>query len=264
MKRLTLKILAGVAALAAASSVFADTALNSGTTGNGSIIVAVIDLTANTSFTYDTGKTVGSWDGTFSTVDLSSDPNWTSFASSILSGDTVVYQIQGVNTVAPTNYVLDMSSNAAAGTTFGKLGSITNADLIHITAMNSYYNAVNAIHQTSTNSIFASTSVNPTAYAGDQLSLGTLNVNPRAALGTAISFYQWVLGSTPDNNLQKAVVAGLGGMWTLTTTGLLSFAGSAAVPLPPSVTLLLSGAVLLLLISRRRSTGGLLSIGTPA
>jgi hypothetical protein len=267
MKRFTLKVLAGVAAVACSGAALANMTLAPGTPGPGSIFVSVIDLDKGTSFTYDTGATVASFNGSFTPVDLSTvdgGSNWASFIASTAAGDNIVYQVQGVNTPASQQFVLDMSSNAGTGTTNGKLGNINNDQLFQITAVNNFVNAANSIVQAPTKSVWASSSVNSPANAFDSLSLGTLLVPARAALGTAISFYQWVLGSDPTNTLQKAVFTSLGGKWTLTTAGLLSFSGAAAVPLPPSVILLLSGFVLMALISRRRSTNGLLSFGTPA
>ncbi|HUL19421.1 MAG TPA: hypothetical protein VLV29_09165 [Steroidobacteraceae bacterium] len=255
MKR-SILALAGFAALGAAGSALADTTLFPGTSTTGSsIFVEVIDSTNNTSFTFDVGSRVGNWtDGSLS-ISLASDPNWTTFIGGVGAQDNVIYQVQGIVSVAPSTYTLDMTSNS--------LGNLSNSQLKSVGAANTFITAVNGTASATTNSIYAAQSTNPAAYGGS-LSLGTAttNTNPHDLLGTALNFYQWTLNGTLNTN--QANVNQFSGQWDLTSAGLLTYSGAAAVPLPPSVVFLLSGGVLIALIARRRTSGAPVSMGAMA
>ena len=99
--------------------------------------------------------------------------------------------------------------------------------------------------------MFATKSGTPAAYAGDQFSLGTEGVTYTAAIGTAMGFYNYTLNGT--SNTTKANLVTFAGQWDLTSAGAFTYAVSS-VPLPPGLTLLLSGVVLTTLIARRRNS----------
>ena len=263
MKRMKSTVLLSVAAVLAAGSAFANTTIKDGVTGDGSLILDVVDTASQTSFTFDTGKTISSFNGNSSlTFDLSGDANWQAFIASTGASDTLTYNVVGVNTVNPTGWVLDGTSNAAAGTATGQLGSITNAQLKQISALNSFINAVNSTTTNTANSIFASAATNNAAYVGASMSLGTEKITSGDLIGTPQGFYQWTLGPQPTNNLQKANIATFAGQWSLSKAGAFTY---SAVPLPPGLALLLSGMALTALIARRRSSGtGMVSMGAAA
>lgn len=266
MKRMKSTVLLSVAALLAAGSAFANTAIKDGTTGDGSIILDVTDTTSQTSFTFDTGKTISSFDGSASlSFNLASDPNWTAFAASIGASDTVTYNVVGVDTVSsttPQNFTLVGTSSAAAGSANGQLGSITNNQLKAISALNSFISAVNNTTSATTNSVFATAATNNAAYAGASMSLGTEKITNGDVIGTAQGFYKWTLNGT--TGLNKAIIATFAGQWNLASGGLLTYTTSA-VPLPPGLALLLSGMALTALIARRRTSGtDVVSMGAAA
>ncbi len=259
MKRLTTRILAGAVALAAAGSALADMSLAPGTSGDGSIFLNVIDTTNQTSFAFDTGLKVNQFNGNvsqnFSSL-LASDPNWATFINGVSSADltngAVTYDVVGVNTVQTTNFVLDATSNAPAGTGPGDLGSTSNSQLKGVTAINSFINAVNQTPSSTTDSLFASNANTPAAYAGTKLSLGTQTASNPVTIGTTLGFYNWVLNGTVTS--AKATVSAFAGTWDLTSAGAFTYTVASTVPLPPSLMLLLSGIVLTALIARRRSS----------
>lgn len=262
MNRMKSTVLLGVAAVLAAGSAFANTAIKDGTTGDGSLILDVLDSTSQSSFTFDTGKTIGTFNGNSSlSFDLSTDANWQAFKAAVGSNQ-LTYRVVGINTVAPATYVLDGTSTASPGTQSGQLGSIYNSQLKAIAALNTFISAVNNSASSTSNSLFATASGNDPAYSGDSMSMGSEQVTARDAVGTAQAFYQWTLGSNPSNNLQKAPLSTFAGQWNLTSGGLLTY---SAVPLPPGLALLLSGMALTALIARRRNSGtGAVSMGALA
>jgi len=94
-------LLVGALAVAASSSVFANTNIIPGSTGDGSLFLNVIDQTSQTSYTLDlsalnaTDK-VNEFNGNVSqSFTLTGDANWTSFTNSVAAGDTVVYNVVG-------------------------------------------------------------------------------------------------------------------------------------------------------------------------
>lgn len=255
MKRFTFKVAAGAAALAAAGSALANTSMSIGanTDGNGSsIFVDVIDSTNQTSFIYDVGKRYGNWPDTGLSVSLANDANWSTFISGVGASDQVTYQVQGYVSIAPSTFKLDMT-----GTT---PGSMTNSNLKSLTGADTFINAVNNSTSSTTNSLYAALSSNPAAYGG-ALSLGTTTSQnpPSATLGTALNFFQWTMNGTI--NLTQANRSQLSGQWDLTKAGLLTYGTVGAVPLPPSLTLLLSGGVLVALIARRRRSAAEAPLG---
>jgi hypothetical protein len=251
MKRLTLTILAGVAAVAATGSALANTALLSGNPGPGSIFLEVIDSTNNTSFTFDTGLTMASFTGAAFSQNLASDANWQTFITGTAAGDTISWLVGGQNSASGPASAMDMTTSS--------LGGLTNSQLKSVSAANPFISAVNNTTSTTTNSIFAAQSTNSAAYGGS-LSFGTALTNQVAlnAMDTAVNFYNWVINGTL--NLTQATATQFTGQWELTSAGLLTFSGGVApVPLPPSLLLLLSGAVLTTMLARRRSAGGMVS-----
>ena len=89
-------LLVGALAVAASGSVFANTNIIPGSTGDGSLFLNVWDTTSQTSYTLDlsaghAGNKVNEFNGGVGqSFTLTGDANWTSFTNSIAAGDTVV------------------------------------------------------------------------------------------------------------------------------------------------------------------------------
>ncbi len=255
-----LKALVAALALSAAGSAFAQTTISNGVGGDGSLFLNVWDSTNATSYTLDLSATsvLGSTQhmnefngGSTLSFNLGGDTNWTSFLAGIGGTDSVQYNILGLNTPAGGVNQLDLTSNAPKGTTTGKVGGTTNAQLANIPNINSFINAINTSGGASTISVTTG-SGNPWYY-GNNNGIPAGIPNTLAALGTALSFYQ--LSDSGTGNLGKATLLTYAGTWNLTSAGLLSYGSVSAVPLPKSLVLLLSGLVLMGVIARRGKTG---------
>jgi hypothetical protein len=254
--KLNLKtLLVGAVALTAAGSALANTTIANGGTGDGSLFLNVVDTTAGTSYTLDLSATnagdhVKEFNGSVSqSVSLTGDSNWTSFTSSIGAGDLVSYNVVGDVTLNNQNQ-FTFTSNSAKGTGAGLVGGSTNTQLKN-NNMDSFINAVNASTNTSTSSLFVTSTganANTPAYFGSAfVTAGGLPATTDA-VGTPLAFYNLSLNGT--SNLNKASVTTYAGTWDLTNLSTLSY-NVSAVPLPMPLTLLLSGLALMGIIARR-------------
>jgi hypothetical protein len=251
---LTSKLLAGALVLAASGSVFANTNLADGQTGNSSIFLNVVDLTAGTDYVLDLSAIDASNHfNTFNaagaqSISLANDANWTAFKATTGS-DEVQYNVIGANTIGqtPGNGAL-ITSTAPTGTSSGSVGFTTNAQ-IRNNSVDNYIHAVNGSTTASTQSLFVTTSgatANPDAYFGTVFQLASGFPNTLADVGTAQTFYR--LTAVPGLNLNKAGVTTYG-TWNLIGDTLTY--SPIPTPLPMPVTLLLSGLALMGIISRR-------------
>jgi hypothetical protein len=254
---LSTRLLAGALVLAASGSVFANTNLADGQTGNSSMFLNVVDLTAGTDYVLDLSAINASNHFTSfnaagaQTISLAGDANWTAFKATTGS-DEVQYNVVGFNTIGkdPANGGL-ITSNAPTGTAAGSVGSTTNQQ-IRNNVVDSYIHAVNGSTTSSTQSLFVTTSgpnANPDAYFGTQFQLAGGWPNTLADVGTAQTFYRLTATSS---NLVKATVTTYG-TWNL-VGDTLSY-NPIPTPLPLPVTLLLSGLALMGIISRRGKSG---------
>lgn len=248
---LTSKLLAGALVLAASGSVFANTNLADGQTGNSSIFLNVVDLTAGTDYVLDLSAIDASNHfntfnaGGAQSISLANDANWTAFKATTGS-DEVQYNVVGFNTIGkdPGNGGL-ITSNAPTGTAAGNVGGTTNQQ-VRNNVIDSYIHAVNGSTTASTQSLFVTTSgpnANPDAYFGTAFQIASGWPNTLADVGTAQTFYRL---TATASNLVKANVTTYGS-WNL-VGDTLSY---TPVPLPMPVTLLLSGLALMGIISRR-------------
>ncbi|MBV8784998.1 MAG: hypothetical protein JOZ67_12485 [Gammaproteobacteria bacterium] len=220
--------------------------------------MTVFDSTAQASMTFDVGLNLSTFNGSSNYVfSLASDPEWQAFIAAIPAADltngNVSYEVVGANYPSQTASSIDMTTNSSS------TGSVTNQMVKGVSAMNPYYSAANVQSTNSTStSLFATKSGSPATYTGSGggLTLGTIGatVAPSDLLGTAIKFFDFAISGT-GNNFSKATVTLFSGSWLLDSQGNLTYNGSAgAVPLPPSVVLLLSGGILMALLGRRRLT----------
>jgi hypothetical protein len=238
-------LLVGAVAAAGSSSVFANTNITSGTTGDGSLILNVVDQTSLTSYTLDLSAANASnhvleFNGNTSQSFTLNDANWTSFTSSVGANDTVVFNVVGDITT--------QGHNQFTFTTSAAVGNTTNSQ-IRNNSIDSFINAVNATTQTSTTSLFATSAGNFAAYAGSSLQTAAGVPNTFSAVGTAVSFYN-LTAAASGNNLIKPAPTVYAGTWDLTNLSTLTYSVSS-VPLPMPLTLLLSGLALMGVIARR-------------
>jgi hypothetical protein len=251
---LTTRLLAGALVLAASGSVFANTNLADGQTGNSSIFLDVVDLTAGTDYvldlsTIDATNHYNSFNAAASQSITLSDANWTAFKATT-GTDEVQYNVVGFNTIKgdPGNGGL-ITSAAPTGTSQGSVGGTTNSQ-VRNNSIDPYIALVNSSANTSTSSLFVTTSgpnANPDAYFGTKFQLASGWPSTLADVGTQQTFYRLTAGS---NLLSKAAVTTYG-HWNLIGDTLTY----TPVPLPMPVTLLLSGLALMGIISRRGKSG---------
>jgi hypothetical protein len=240
-------LLVGAVAVAATGSAFANTAIATGGSGDGSLFLNVVDTTSQTSYTLDLSALNASDHvtefngvaGTSQSFTLTGDANWTSFTSSIKAGDSLQYNVLGSITTFGANQ-LTFTSGATVGSTTNQQLKNNNVD--------AFLNAVNATVQTSTTSLFDAASTNTATYAGQSLQTSAGVPNTWSTVGTAVNFYNLSLNGTL--NTTKAKVATYAGTWDLTNLSTLTYSVSS-VPLPMPLTLLLSGLALMGIIARR-------------
>ncbi|HUI61660.1 MAG TPA: VPLPA-CTERM sorting domain-containing protein [Steroidobacteraceae bacterium] len=266
-RKLISRMLLGALALSAAGSVLANTNIANGQTGNGSLFLNVVDTTNSTSFVFDTGLHLNSFTGTasISSFNLASDPNWQTFISGA-GTDALLYNVVAENSNGSTNtYNVDFTSNALTGTQVGRVGSTSNDQLTQVSSLDPFINAINLSTSSTTNSLFVTdlgANANDAAYFGSSFTLGsgfqttnsTAGIKNLYALGTATNFYELSLNGDGSDGAAKALVSTFKGQWNLTAAGLLSYT-VAAVPLPDSLAILLSGLALMGLIARRARSG---------
>jgi hypothetical protein len=252
---LTSKLLAGALVLAASGSVFANTNITDGTTGNGSLFLNVVDLTAGTNYVLDlsaidASNHYKSFNGSASqTIGLGSDANWTAFKATT-GADEVQYNVISLDTLSGEQGAL-ITSTAPTGTSAGSVGSTTNSQVRNNSVVDDYIHVVNSSTSASTSSLFVTTTgpnANPDAYFGTQFHTAGGFPNTLADVGTAQSFYK--IAANVGLNLNKAPVTTFAGQWKLVGDTL-----TYAVPLPMPVTLLLSGLALMGIIARRGKSG---------
>lgn len=246
----TVKALLGAVALAVAGSAMATTTLS--TVSPGSIVLNVVDTTNNTSFLFDTGLTTSSFNGGSHYQFNVADANWTSFlAGRGASTDEIAFDVIGV--VAPTV----TSGTRQAFTTSGADFTVSNFSLTQAaTTGRNYFNAVNASPSGTANSEYSGATASDAAkYANSQAlwsAATNLGVADLTGLDTSIGFYSAVqTGTSSASRTVQAVITKFAGTWNLTSGGNLTY---AAVPLPASWTLILSGLALMGIIARRRKS----------
>lgn len=268
-------IAAGALVLAMASSAFAT--IQTGLTGNGSLVAVAYDATDKATFVFDTGlrtnDITANPTGNLS-FNFGSSANWQSFLS-LAGANDIQWTVFSNNNVASTsNYKI--LTTAAAGTTNTTGGNSVNSYFPSAAGgPNPWLTAINSVVDPATNTAFTTVAVNGTAYDfGSQVDSGafgtSFNGNVKfettASLGTAQSFYQLTRNGTA--NLTKINVTGLGvnannpagadqtGQWLLAASGALTYTATpvATVPEPESLALSLTGiAAIGFMAWRRRS-----------
>jgi hypothetical protein len=246
--KLTLKLLGGAVALALAGTASAVTSAAGGTTGT--VFLNVVDVTNNTSFFFDTGKTQATFDpnANFS-ANLGGDANYQAFVAGQANGDLLDFSVIS-GTTSGLNRNVWFTGLAQPVPVVGSQIAQAEAAVEAITS---------AVNQVTPNASTVSAYVNlgSTAAAGwatsgDETALnGKLKVADASALGTAIDFFSEITNAS-NSTLTKGTVSKFAGQWNFTQAGLLTYSvGTSPIPLPAPVLLLLSGLGLMGVIGRR-------------
>jgi hypothetical protein len=250
---LGLKLIAGAVALAIGGTAMANTNLDG--TSVGDVFVNIVDTTNNTSFLFDTGVAQSAFNGgTTQSFNFASDPNYAAFIAAAGSG-TLDYSVfsattGAVQTVYFTSSVPIPAQTGSSGT------SIVNA----VSTVGGFLVGANSITSTTTNSV----NLSGTFEFGTALNEGTIAAsllnNPNvtasggyvtdAALGTALSFYEDAAGRSGVSTYGSAFA----GTWDVVGGVATYTAGTAPVPLPTPLLLLLSGLGLMGVVTRRNKT----------
>jgi hypothetical protein len=172
--------------------------------------------------------------------------DWSALSGS--STSDLVFLISGAANGPP-------ASDVTSGPTSG-LGTVTNSNATGmVTPIDNILNAVNT--DCGTVSCVSNGSTNPNSFAGQNGSKYNNQLPNASATGAvgvdALAWYSVTKNGIPSGN--PALVHEIGtGLWTLSATGLLTYAGPSSVPLPAAVWLLLSGLAGVATVGRRKTT----------
>lgn len=249
-----LTALAGAVALALGGTAMANTSLTA-SSPTGDVWINVVDATNNTSFLYDTGVSLASFNPNSTyTYNFTTDANYQAFVAGQTAGggDVIDYSVlAGTKTTATPNVgTMLFTSVSGPGPVVGT--SMSNA----ITNSNSFLSQANAVFSSTTNSVLlgATNTWGQVAYEQSVSSnLGVIWGSPGTGVGvlagTAANFYEEVSNALRSGNTY-ATLTTLAGTWNFSTaSGTAVY--SAAVPLPTPVLLLLSGLGLMGVVARR-------------
>jgi hypothetical protein len=243
--KLGLKLLAGAVALSIAGGAFA---ANTSADANGTIFLNIVDTTQNTSYMFDTGVLVTSFNGNTSTYSqsIATDANYASFVATQKSGDVIDYSVVGT-TNAPDGSGFTPTALVTAVSTPSTVAGLKSNDVA--TQIGTFLGQVNnqAGKSTFNPASAPSTAIWPGYEPTVQTDLGGGSDN--ALIGTALSFYD-LATQNASGTRSGAVVTLLGHTWNLSTAGLLTY-NVSAVPLPAPLVLLLSGLGLMGVLTRR-------------
>ena len=270
-----MKLLIAALALAAGS---AHAAIDKSTTGNGSLVLSVIDNVSGVSLTVDLGLNMDSFlptsavtsAGYTQTWDLTANPDWAGAwatylsASGSLSDDKwVVWAVDNTDNFAGSDRVLSTSSSPLSlidDTTNSQMTGIGGKMDIHINAVNQYGN-----HSIVDNGASVTYVSDLAAFGGSANAFGTtgkMGVNGSATwvawdnVGDSLPFY--LVSNSSTSSLSKVNIDTYDNVWgpssfTLNADGTLVY--TAAVPEPETFALMLAGLGLVGFIGRRRARG---------
>jgi hypothetical protein len=247
---LSLKVLAGVALALGSTAAMANTSIVPST---GDVFINIVDPTNSTSFLFDTGVSQASFNGgTTQSFSFASDPNYTAFLSAAGS-NTLDYSVFSATTgtVYFTSSVTVPAQTGSSGTSISSAISTIN---------NTFLAGANSITSTTSNSVNLSGTYEFGTALNEGVVAASLLNNPNttsiggyvtdAALGTALAFY--------DDAESRGTVTTYGsvfaGTWDVSGGVATYTAGTAPVPLPMPVLLMLSGLGLMGVVARRNKT----------
>ena len=241
------KLLLGAAAIAMSGAALANTTLDGTTTGD--LFLNIVNTSNDTSFLFDTGISQAAFNGGgYYSFNLSSDANYVSFAS---AGGTLDYSVISATNTGSTNQLKDNVFLTSTVTP----PNVDHADESQAqTAIDQFLGLANTVASGTKNSALLGPNVTTgtNLYWGSAGAEGTvsgsiLNVGlppyvDSAAPGTELAFY-----GTNGGNLTT-----FASDWDL-NGGVLTY-GTAPVPLPTPVLLLLSGLACMSVVARRKKT----------
>jgi hypothetical protein len=249
-----IRALAGTVALAIGGTALANTNLTAnGPTGD--VWINVVDATNNTSFLFDTGLSLASFNGaTPLSYTFTGDANYQAFVSGQATGDVIDYSVLAgtKSTSTPAVGTLLFTSNSSPSAVTGT--ALSNA----ITNANGFLFAANQVTSATSNSALLGSANTWGQVAYEQIvssNLGVTWTSPGtgvgALAGTAVNFYEESSNALRSTNSSATTFATLAGTWDF-ANGVASYSGSSApVPLPTPLLLLLSGLGLMGVVTRR-------------
>jgi PEP-CTERM motif len=267
-----------VAALAIVAAVPAQAAMQTGTNGDSSLILTLVDSTSVVSATFDLGPTFTtfnralnqSWDLTSTNYSAA----WTAFNAAASAGKQWgIYMADGVGTGA-----LEQQRFATSGLSTG-LTTITNSQLggdaanfdSFITASNNILpngtNILNNHQQVADGSNFvsqlaatnAASGLSANAYSGNSGKIANRGSDANGAFDT--NLFVWTLTRSSTNLVAQTTsaqlnVAGFNPYFNLSSNGILTYTASTAAPIPEPETygMLLAGLGMIGFVARRRKS----------
>jgi hypothetical protein len=249
--------LAGALALAMGGTAMANTTLTA-SSPTGDVWINVVDATNNTSFLYDTGVSLASFNGAGSyTYNFTGDANYAAFVGAEGGSDVIDYSVLAgtKSTATPAVGTVLFTSNQNPGPVIGT--SISNA----LTNANGFLSLANGVTSTTTNSVTLGSSNTWGQVAYEQTvstNLGVQWTQPGTGVGvlagTAASFYDEASNALRSGST-FATITQLAGTWNFNAvTGIATYGSSAPVPLPTPLLLLLSGVGLMGVVARRNKS----------
>lgn len=248
-----------VVALALTASAGANAAIDTGSTGNGSLVLSVLDSADNTSVAFDLGSLMSTFNsGVSQSWNLASNANY-SAGWSVLSGDTnFASSVWGVQAA-------DNSGSGVGGknllTTVAGPGTGTFSSTMLTTGLASFSNTYLAAQASNATinglAYITTTGTASTAYAGGATAYGTTN---KFAAQTGSPFIAGALGGTfafenfasQSSGLTAAGITVLPGTFSLASNGILTYT-VAAVPEADTWMMMMAGLGLMGFIARRRN-----------
>jgi hypothetical protein len=255
------KFKALLASLALVAALPANAAISLSSTGDSSLVLTLIDATANVSATFDLGFNKSSFvqttNQTFNITTGDYAAAWTSFVAAA-DMSRVQYAV----------FAADNTGSGAGARSLFTTGSTDPLTSVGTTAfgtsLGSFDTYLNANNQLSTNfsaangGSFASSSAglananDAAAYGGDGGKIGSFGADTNGLVGTNLNVYNILSGSTglAQTSVTKLVIDGFNPYFNLTSAGELSYV--AAVPEVDTSAMMLAGVGFMAFIARRR------------
>lgn len=277
--RMKFQLKALVAALAIVAAVPAQAALQTGTNGDSSLILTLVDSTNVVSATFDLGSTFTTFDRTANqswnlVSNLNYSAAWTAFSAAASAGKQWgIYMADGNGTAA-----FDQQRFATSGLATG-LTNITNSQLggdaanfdSFITASNNIVangtSILNNHQQVADGSNFvsqlpasnAASGLSANAYSGTTGKIANRSSDANGAFDT--NLFVWTLTRSSTNLVGQTTsaqvnVAGFNPYFNLSSNGVLTYTASNAAPIPEPETcgMLLAGLGMIGFVARRRKS----------
>ena len=259
------KLKALVASLALVATLPAYAAIDLASTGNSSLVLTLIDSTANVSATFDLGINKNSFaQGTNQTFNITSgdySAAWTAFTAAA--------------TMSRVQYAVYAADNTGSGTgarslfTTGSTDPLTSVGTTAFgTSLSAFDTYLNANNQLTTNNSalnggsFASSSAglananDGAAYGGDGGKIGNVGADTNGLVGTNLNVYNILSGASglAQTSVTKLALGAFNPYFNLTSSGELTYVAVAAVPEVDTSAMMLAGMGLMAFIARRRKS----------